>query len=143
MTELYGADPRYAPNLVPPTPYAPPDLPENDQISLIAAIQSVMRQIDEREQNKGNENHSKRSSESSARAPLIPDWAKATSGNETEVETKSNLCGFEDLKTSAEEDAPISSVDEEQAILEEDYSKENLLGNRWWVVSDGATNEFR
>jgi hypothetical protein len=139
-------DPRYASNLVPPTPYSPPDLSESDQLALVTAIQNVMREIDDKEQqgkDRTNEQDNSSSERSSQSIPLIPDWtlaaatATSSSGNEQKENSKEDASGGEgsdgdaNLKTSGEEEDEEGEEVREQEILDEDFSKEKLLGGRW------------
>jgi hypothetical protein len=134
-------DPRYASNLVPPTPYSAPDLSESDQLALVTAIQNVMREIDDKEQqgkDRTNEQDNSSSERSSQSIPLIPDWtltaatATSSSGNEQKENSKEEGSdGDANLKTSGEEEDEEGEEVSEQEILDEDFSKEKLLGGRW------------
>jgi hypothetical protein len=134
-------DPRYASNLIPPPALALPELSEQDQAALASAIQSVMREIDERDVKKesGGEGggSSKKDSHSemkqSAISPLIPDWAPGPREQKpSSAEVEAERADFKETEESPLEQQPLLEEEAvEQEIIEEDYSREQLLGGRW------------
>jgi hypothetical protein len=106
-----------------------------------------MREIDDKEQgkNQNSEPEQDYSSERSSQSiPLIPDWTRRAAASAEDRKKSSHEASLhtEDdatLKTSGEDEedkegeegSELRDLQQEQEILEEDFSKEKLLGGRW------------
>jgi hypothetical protein len=107
-----------------------------------------MREIDEREERKAGrgEGTTAGSGGTSVSSPLIPDWAPALP---RPGEQKPSSAELEDLKREEEVEVPLEQslgeegLGAEQEIIDEEYSREKLLGGRWSAIPSLASQLIR
>ncbi len=138
LKELYGVDPRYATNLIPTISYTPTPLEDHETLVILQLIQRTMQTIDERD-GKKEEIKIENIERNPTPQPPVPFFPYTP-----REEMKSDNAGI-DLKSGEQElsaeflslstEVEVGESEEERKMISEEYSKEQLLGGRWyWLV---------